>query len=196
MRSRSRKSRGDKYKYSTGQLFSFAHNSYFDRTSRPVYALIFLLPFIIFYELGTIFINTDILSQTQIRVVAFVWMQEFLEYVGFGPKLAWTAPAIAVVIILVALQIASGKKWQFSFGDFAPMMVECILLALPLIMFSLILNSSAGTAGTIAIGSNHLPRSHIAQRLSYRPIPHLPILKSRARSRILSPESGRAFTRN
>ncbi len=139
---RMRQVRSDKYKYGTGQLFGFAPNSYFDRTSRPVYALVFLLPFIIFYELGTIFINTDVLSQTQVRVVAFVWLQDFLEYLGFAAKLAWAAPAIAVVVILLALQIVSRKKWQFAFGDLAPMAIECILLATPLIMLSLVLNSS------------------------------------------------------
>ena len=145
LRSRTRTGRSsDKYKYGTGQLFNFAANSYFDRTSRPIYALMFLLPFIIFYELGTIFINTDVLSQTQIRVVAFVWLQNFLEYLGFGAKLAWAAPAIAVVVILLALQIVSRTKWDFAFTDFAPMAVECILLAAPLIMFSLVLNSSVG----------------------------------------------------
>ena len=31
-------------KYSTSQLFNFARDSYFERTSRPIYAIIFLLP--------------------------------------------------------------------------------------------------------------------------------------------------------
>ena len=62
----------DKYKYSTSQLFNFAKDSYLERTSRPIYAMVFLLPFIIFYEVGTFCINTDILNQSQIRVVSFV----------------------------------------------------------------------------------------------------------------------------
>ena len=70
---------GDKYKYNTSQLFNFAQDSYFERTSRPIYAIVFLLPFIVFYELGTIFINTDVLNQSQVRVMAFVWLQNFLE---------------------------------------------------------------------------------------------------------------------
>jgi hypothetical protein len=139
----------DKFKYSTGQLFNFAANSYFERTSRPIYALVFLLPFIIFYELGTIFINTDVLSQTQIRVVAFVWLQSFLDYLGFGAKFAWAAPAIAVVVILIAMQIVSRKKWQFRLNDTWPMAVECILLAVPLIVLSLLLNSSVRSQGDI-----------------------------------------------
>ena len=140
----------DKHKYSASQLFNFAQDSYFERTSRPIYALVFLLPFIIFYELGTIFINTDVLNQSQVRVVAFLWLKEFLEYLGFGSKLAWVAPPLAVVIILAALQISSRKRWRFWAGDIWPMAAECIVLAVPLIVLSLFLNSSSGAGGEMS----------------------------------------------
>jgi len=132
-------------KYSTSQLFNFAPDSYFERTSRPIYAIIFLLPFIVFYELGTIFINTDLLSHYwQGRVVAFVWLQKSLEYAGFGSKLAWVATPLAVIVILIALQLASRKRWRFWPGDIWPMAVESVLLAAPLIVLSLLINSQAG----------------------------------------------------
>ena len=126
----------------SSQWFNFTRDSYLERTSRPVYAIVYLLPFIIFYELGTIFINTDVLSQTQIRVVAFVWLQELLRYLGFGGKFLWAAPALLVVVILLAYQLVSKKKWWVSFGDMLPMTIECVLLAIPLIVLSLFLNST------------------------------------------------------
>ena len=126
----------------SNQWFNFTRDSYLERTSRPVYAIVYLLPFIIFYELGTIFINTDVLSQTQIRVVAFVWLQELLRYLGFGGKFLWAAPALVVVVILLAYQLVSKKKWWVSFGDMLPMTIECVLLAIPLIVLSLFLNST------------------------------------------------------
>jgi hypothetical protein len=52
-----------KKKYDTSQLLNFVEGSYLERTSRPVYALVFLLPFIVVYELGTILINTNVLRQ-------------------------------------------------------------------------------------------------------------------------------------
>jgi len=125
-----------------GQLFNFARDSYLERTSRPVYAIIFLLPFIALYEVGTILINTDVLNQSQVRVVAFVWLQDLLEYLGFGSKFAWAAPPMAVVIILIGLQLASRKSWRFHLLDYFPMAGECILLAIPLIMLGLFINSS------------------------------------------------------
>ena len=136
-------------RYSTGQLFNFARDSYLERTSRPVYAIVFLLPFIIFYEVGTFGINTDILNQSQIRVVAFVWMQNLLESVGFGGKFAWVAPPVAVVVILTAMQITSRKQWRLWLGDIVPMAVECVLLAVPLIVLTLFLTSSRGAESNI-----------------------------------------------
>jgi membrane protease YdiL (CAAX protease family) len=132
-----------KQRATTSQWFNFTRDSYLERTSRPVYAIVFLLPFIIFYELGTIFINTDVLSQTEIRVVAFVWLQELLRYLGFGGKFLWAAPALLVIVILLAYQLVSGKRWWVSFTDIIPMTLECILLAIPLIVLSLFLHSSS-----------------------------------------------------
>ncbi|MBA7658790.1 hypothetical protein ES703_66749 [subsurface metagenome] len=149
----------DKYKHSSSQLLNFAQDSYFERTSRPIYAIVFLLPFIIFYEVGTILINTDVLNQSQIRVVAFVWLQNLLESLGFGGKFAWAAPPLAVVVILTALQITSKKQWRFWFGDILPMAVECILLAVPLIVLTLFLSSSGGSQGDIGRFDNSAIRT-------------------------------------
>lgn len=136
----------DKKKYSVSQLFNFVQDSYFERTSRPIYAIVFLLPFIVFYELGTVLINTDLLrhslQEQEGRVIAFSWLQSFLAHIGFSGKFGWAAPPLAVVVILVALQLTSRKKWRFWLGDIFPMAGECILLAVPLIVLSMFLSSS------------------------------------------------------
>lgn len=155
-----------KSRHATSQLFNFAPESYLERTARPIYAIIFLLPLIIFYEVGTFGINTDVLHQSQIRVVAFVWLQNLLESLGFGGKLAWLAPPLAVVVILMALQITSGKPWRFLFLDMAPMAVECILLAIPLIVLTLFLNSPAAPNHRL---DGH-PRSSLSAQLEPPPV--------------------------
>jgi len=124
-------------------LFNFARDSYLERTSRPVYAIGFLLPFIVFYEIGTILINTDMLNRSQIRVVAFVWLRDLLASIGFSGKFAWVAPPLVVVAILLGLQVTSRKKWSFDLRDVTPMAVECVALAVPLIVLSLFLSSPA-----------------------------------------------------
>jgi len=132
----------DKYKHDPSQLFNFTMGSYLERTSRPIYAIVFLLPFIVFYELGVIFSNTKLLEGSAVLVVAFVWLQKFLLSLGFSNKLALAAPPLVVVVILVALQLTSQKKWSFQFRDIFPMTGECIVLAVPLIVLILFLSSS------------------------------------------------------
>jgi hypothetical protein len=127
--------------FSTDTLFNFDKDSYLERTSRPIYAVLFLLPFIVIYEIGTIAINTDILNRSQIRVVAFVWLQRWLDSLGFAGSFAWIAPGLVVIIILLSQQITSGKQWKIWFFDFFPMIIECILMAIPLIVLTLFLNS-------------------------------------------------------
>ncbi len=147
----------DKLKFSTNQLFNFTKDSYLERTSRPIYAIVFLLPFVVFYELGTIFINTDVLNQTQVRVVAFVWLQNLL---GTGSKLAWIVPPLAVVAILICLQLVSRKRWHFALDDIWPMAIECILLAIPLIVLSLFLSSPAQAQSDIALLDKNITQTY------------------------------------
>ena len=127
--------------YPTSQLLNFARDSYLERTSRPIYAILFLVPFIIFYEIGTILINTDVLTQYQVRVVAFVWVQDVVLHLGTSSRFAWIAPPLVVVVILAGLQIASKKQWYFCLSDYTPMILECVFLAVPLIVLSLLFNS-------------------------------------------------------
>jgi len=46
-----------------------------------------------------------------------------------------------VVVVLLSLQIVSGRSWLFYPYDVVPMGVECVLLAVPLIVLSLFLNT-------------------------------------------------------
>jgi len=138
-------------KRSTGQLLNFAEDSYLERTSRPIYAVLFLLPFIVFYEVGTILIKTDVLNQYwRGRVAAFSLLQSALEWIGFTSKFAWAATPLAVVVILVSMQFASRKRWSFWLGDVPPMTIECIFLAVPLIVLSLVFNMRAEPKSDLA----------------------------------------------
>ncbi|MCD6391892.1 MAG: CPBP family intramembrane metalloprotease [Planctomycetes bacterium] len=141
--------KNDKRKGTAGQLVNYLRDSYLDRTSRPVYALAYLLLFIVIYEIGTMLISPEALNQaheaqsrSQLRVVSFVWLQNTLEYIGFSQRFVWVAPPLAVVLILLGLQISSKTAWKVYLSDFIPMTVECILLAIPLIVLCLAINRS------------------------------------------------------
>ncbi len=122
------------------KLLNYSKNSYLERTSRPFYAAVFLLPFIAVYEIGTILINTDVLGSS-IRVVSFVWLQDFLQYLGFASKFAWVAPPLVVLVILLSQQIVSRKGWELIPSDLWKMAAESILLAVPLLLLNMVLVS-------------------------------------------------------
>ena len=137
----------DNRKTSTSQLISFVRDSYLDRTSRPVYSMVYLLGFIIFYEVGTICINPQVLNQSLTdakMVVSFVWGQNLLKCLGFSDRSTWIAMPLTVIVILLALQYTSRTRWYIRFKDFIPMTFECVLLAVPLIVLSLLVTRSVG----------------------------------------------------
>lgn len=128
----------------SGQLVPSIPNSYAERTSRPVYALVYLLGFLVVYYLGLWLMEpgmlTQPLAQPQGQVVAFYWIRSALSFLGFSPTMTWIAAPLVVVVILLALQFTSKTSWKFKWGDLPLMGGECVLLAIPLIVLSLLLN--------------------------------------------------------
>jgi len=124
-----------------------AEAGYFARTARPVYALVFLLPFIIFYEILVLLVNPQLLTEpvSNVRgaVVSFVWVQNFLHYLGMNTKSAWLFAPLVVMLTLLILQLASRQNWKVRPGDLPVMAVECLVLAVPLIVLALVLNRGA-----------------------------------------------------
>jgi len=90
--------------------------------ARPLDALVFLLPLVVFYEAAS-------LAHPE-RVIAFDLMRKFFEL--FGPAGRWT-PAMAVVAILLATHAASGQKWTVHLDRVGLMYPEAVALALPLL---------------------------------------------------------------
>lgn len=166
---------GKKKSYEPTQLLDYTMDSYLERTSRPVYAIVFLIPFIITYELGSIFMQTSVLSShMQGRVVAFSWVQRFVEFLGFSSRFAWIATPLVVIFILIGLQIASQKTWKVWLTDLLPMSVECVLFAIPLIVLGFVLNDSgakasadAGPSQTAIVQTSIISCSAVSSNLIY-----------------------------
>ena len=162
----------DSFNSTRSQLLNFVPDSYMDRTSRPIYALLYLLGFIIIYEVGTIMSNPDVLDQslgqTKI-VVSFVWVQTLLSLLGFSQRMTWIAAPLAVVVILLALQITSRTRWSVKWPDFVYMTVECILLAVPLVVLSILLNRPAPPTEVACDTNLHRQYVYLASETSTAP---------------------------
>ncbi len=155
---------------SGAEFLNYAPNSYLERTSRPVYAIVFLLPLLLFYELGTYLVYRNGQTLAEVRVMAFVWLKEVLGQLGYQGYLANFAPPLVVIVVLLGLQIASRKPWYFLKQDVGPMVLECVLLAIPLIVLSLFINSHTlppdETANSLSAGALVLQASSEAVRSS------------------------------
>jgi membrane protease YdiL (CAAX protease family) len=111
---------------------------------------VFLLGFLVVFMAGTLFTQPNTLSQSlaepQVRVVAFLWVQDLMQYIGFSSRTALLVTPLVVVVILLALQFTSKTAWKVQMGDLVLMFFECILLSVPLIVLSLLLNKSSAVA--------------------------------------------------
>src|SRR6476620_9814971 len=76
---------------------------YLRRSELPLASLVFLLPFIVLYELGTRQFASDPAHQTEQRIIAFNLMQQFFHLFGATGRYM---PALAVVGILLGCHIA------------------------------------------------------------------------------------------
>lgn len=161
-------SRKRKHRDSFRQLMVFVPDTYMDRTSRPIYAVVYLLGFLLFYEIGTYLIDPAALSERLAvpgtRVVAFLWVQNALEYLGFSPRMIWVATPLVPLVILLIFQITSQSSWRIHWPDFLPMTAECLLLSIPLIVLSLLLNRAAEVSVN-AVGFPLLAAGRIGQEL-------------------------------
>src|SRR5205085_1336626 len=107
----------------------------------PLPSLLFLLPLIVCYELGTRLYTVDPLHHTEVRIIAFNLLRDFFHFFGATGKYL---PAGAVVGILLTWHIARNDPWKTHGGTLLAMTIESLVLALPFILLSL-------------LSSHHLP---------------------------------------
>jgi membrane protease YdiL (CAAX protease family) len=108
---------------------------YFQRSELPITSLLFLLPLLVLYEVGTHYFNFDPVHGTEQRIIAFNLLRRFFQLFNASGRYL---PAMAVVGILLTWHIARNDSWKLHFGALPGMVLECCILAIPLILFSLL----------------------------------------------------------
>jgi membrane protease YdiL (CAAX protease family) len=95
---------------------------YFSRSESPLHSLVFVLPLIILFEIGTTFHPSD--------PIAFRLLQLFFRQLGATGRFV---PALSVVGILLAWHIARKDAWKVRLATLGGMTVESVGLSLPLL---------------------------------------------------------------
>jgi hypothetical protein len=110
--------------------------NYLERSELPLISLVFLLPLVVLYEVGTRYFTTAALHGRDEQIIAFSLMQRFFVFVGAGGQ---HLPALTVVFVLLAWHIARKDSWEIDIRVLMGMVVESGLLTVPLILLGIAL---------------------------------------------------------
>ena len=105
-------------------------SSYLQRSQLPLACLVFLLPFVILYEVGTRHFAYDPAQQTEQRIIAFTLMQDFFHLFGATGKYM---PPLAVIGILLSVHIARNDPWKVKPSTLTGMAIEGAAWGVPLL---------------------------------------------------------------
>ena len=124
--------------------------SYLQRSMMPLACLVFLLPFVVLYEVGTRQFAFDPAQQVEQRIIAFTLMQRFFELFGANGRYL---PAMAVAGILLSWHIARNDPWKLSAGTLAGMLLEGIAWGVPLLAIGTVSARYFGHHSPLAAGT-------------------------------------------
>jgi hypothetical protein len=136
-----------------------ASTRYARLSTRPLHILVFLLPLIAAYEVGSVLYlgsGTDVAQVVRAQRI----LGEFFAWFGVS---GLHLPAILAVIVLLVWQFISGDRWRIRWGVIGGMWVESMLWTVPLLVLGLIVvraisaemggglhSASAGAGGLLA----------------------------------------------
>lgn len=105
------------------------HSDYWQQSRRPWPSLVFLMPMLIAYELGVIWVGGA--NAAKIRSGADVWLRGGLEAIGLG--VGWLPPLL-VVVGLLTWQWIERHPWRVSAEMLAGMFAESVVFAFLLLL--------------------------------------------------------------
>jgi hypothetical protein len=115
--------------------------SYWARTRRPIPSLAFVLPILIVYEAGVIWVGGA--STAAARTGADAWLRTAIGSLGLTDR--WLVP-LGLVFGLLAWQVIEPRQWRCSPSTLLGMAVESVVLAIALI----------GLSKLVDLGFDHL----------------------------------------
>lgn len=105
---------------------------YWRRSKRPLEMLVFLLPFVVVYEIGiALFFSSDAGGT---GILAYVLLEKLFVSLGLGGA-GMALPGVLVVVALLVQHVLSRASWTLHPPTLVAMAVESLVLTLPLLIF-------------------------------------------------------------
>lgn len=111
--------------------------TYWATTRLPIPSLAFLLPMLIFYEVGVGYLGGA--SSDALRTGADAWMRQALSALGLRDR--WLPP-LSLIVAMLAWQAFRGERWRFRPRCLFGMAAESFVLAVVLIGVSRLVDMS------------------------------------------------------
>ena len=124
----------------------YAHGS-----TRPLHILVFLLPLIVVYEIGSVLFLTNARTGALESIRAERLLRDFFEAVGVA---GLHLPALAIVAVLLSWQIISRDQWRVRLSTLVLMGFESLAWTLPILVLNNVIGGSllgGGGAGEAAV---------------------------------------------
>ncbi|MCG3137957.1 MAG: hypothetical protein HJJLKODD_01813 [Phycisphaerae bacterium] len=107
--------------------------NYFEEARRPLCSLVFLLPLILFYEIGAILIDHEQPLGRQSRVIADQMIRLFFSLFG---ATGLFLPGLLIIGILLATHLLTKQPWRLRMVTLLGMAGESFVCTLPLFMLN------------------------------------------------------------
>jgi hypothetical protein len=135
------------------------NQSYWRLSVTPLHTLVFLLPLIVMYEVGSILYLQNATSGTMRTVGARAILTRFFEAFG-APGLH--LPAITLVVVLFTWHVFTREKWRIYPGVLIGMAMESAALVLPLLVLGLIVDRRLGVQGAAPAAGQFIELAGVA----------------------------------
>lgn len=130
---------------------SLATDTYWTRSMRPLHVLVFLLPLLVSYEIGSILFLTDPQAGTRRTIDALRLMRDLFDLLGVAGSLV---PGVAMATVLIVWHILRRDPWTLDTRTLGGMLAEAAAWTLPLlVLLATVQHASSTLAAGFAIGS-------------------------------------------
>jgi len=122
-------------------------DGYWSASTRPLAVLVFLLPLVLLYELGSAVYLTNAEAGTRKTIEAQKLLGDFFQAMGV---VGLFVPGVALVTVLLVWHVMSRDPWRVRTSTLLGMLAESIAWTIPLLVFSAAYRRMGAFAGLTA----------------------------------------------
>lgn len=122
-------------KKSSSRAKTHEEAGYASLSMRPLHVLVFLLPLVVLYEMGSVYFLSDSSGSIVETISAYRLLSSFMSALG-APGLY--LPGAVIIAVMLVWHVLERHRWQIKPGVLLGMTLESALWVLPLLVFAVL----------------------------------------------------------